>query len=267
MQNFRMTDNFTEIYDTYLDLWETGNRNHADEITFRQLQRMIQKFTGVFGPFSYAIQDYSSGNFLYVDEDISRIWGYEADLFYEEGIRFFLNILLPRYNELHYKLFRIGWEYVHQLDPKDILMVSANFDHPSRKKTGELCRILSRQIVVRLDDDNKIWLCIALFTDISHIKAPDINDPTKLSIHIPKKRKLLVNTPSGDSLIDLEILTVREREILRLYADDNTTREIAEELFISRYTVQTHRNNLLKKTGCKNLAELVHFSKCHINAY
>jgi len=47
-------------------------------------------------------------------------------------------------------------------------------------------------------------------------------------------------------------LTKREREIVRLIAQEYTTGEIAEELFISLNTVETHRKNILKKLEVRN---------------
>jgi DNA-binding NarL/FixJ family response regulator len=52
-------------------------------------------------------------------------------------------------------------------------------------------------------------------------------------------------------------LTAREMEILRLVADGLTNAQIADQLFTSPRTVETHRQNLLAKTGAKNTAALV----------
>ena len=56
---------------------------------------------------------------------------------------------------------------------------------------------------------------------------------------------------------DVPMLTRREREVLRLIADGLTTQEIADELFISRTTVDTHRKNLLLKMEAKNVAAMI----------
>lgn len=53
------------------------------------------------------------------------------------------------------------------------------------------------------------------------------------------------------------MITPKEREILNLIANGFSTKEIAEKLSISFYTVQTHRKNLLAKTSSKNSTELV----------
>lgn len=52
-------------------------------------------------------------------------------------------------------------------------------------------------------------------------------------------------------------LTKREKEILQLILEEYTTSEIAEKLFLSLSTVETHRKNLLSKAGVRNTAGLV----------
>ena len=55
-------------------------------------------------------------------------------------------------------------------------------------------------------------------------------------------------------------LTPREKEILQLICEQYTTPEIGAKLFISPRTVDGHRNNLLSKLDCKNIAGLVVFA-------
>ncbi|SIS53823.1 two component transcriptional regulator, LuxR family [Zobellia uliginosa] len=56
---------------------------------------------------------------------------------------------------------------------------------------------------------------------------------------------------------DLPRLTRREKHILTLIADGKTTNTIAEELFISPLTVETHRRNLMQKLEVSNAASLI----------
>lgn len=55
-------------------------------------------------------------------------------------------------------------------------------------------------------------------------------------------------------------LTEREIDVLKLIVLENTTSEIAEKLFISIHTVETHRKNLIKKLKVKNIAGLVKYA-------
>jgi DNA-binding NarL/FixJ family response regulator len=57
-----------------------------------------------------------------------------------------------------------------------------------------------------------------------------------------------------------KLLTEREREILKLIAREYTNKDIAEELFISERTVETHRKNIFRKTKTSSLVGLIKFA-------
>lgn len=55
-------------------------------------------------------------------------------------------------------------------------------------------------------------------------------------------------------------ITKREKEIMKLIVEGNTSAEIAKKLFLSTRTVETHRSNVMNKLDLKNTAELVRFA-------
>ena len=55
-------------------------------------------------------------------------------------------------------------------------------------------------------------------------------------------------------------LTAREREVLQLTADGHSGTDIAERLFISPRTVETHRANLMRKLKVRNQKELIRYA-------
>jgi DNA-binding NarL/FixJ family response regulator len=57
-----------------------------------------------------------------------------------------------------------------------------------------------------------------------------------------------------------ETLTTREKEILKLIAEGKASKEIADLLFISIYTVNNHRANIMKKLKRKKTADLVKYA-------
>jgi DNA-binding NarL/FixJ family response regulator len=65
------------------------------------------------------------------------------------------------------------------------------------------------------------------------------------------------NKPSKPLNAPFPTISRREKQILQLIVDEKTTAEIAEELFISFGTVETHRRNLLLKLNARNTAGLV----------
>jgi DNA-binding NarL/FixJ family response regulator len=71
--------------------------------------------------------------------------------------------------------------------------------------------------------------------------------------------KLIDSAKSSDSIVSASRtrLTKRELEILKMIALEMTNDEIAKGLFISKRTVDTHRQNLLNKLHVKNTAGLI----------
>ena len=57
-----------------------------------------------------------------------------------------------------------------------------------------------------------------------------------------------------------DILTARELEVLKLIADAQTSKEIAEQLVISVKTVERHRQNILDKLGLRDRVELTRYA-------
>lgn len=87
------------------------------------------------------------------------------------------------------------------------------------------------------------------------------------AIHDVKNGKVYLSSDVNKMLItnlnnpdEGKLLTDREREILKLIAKEYTNKNIAEELFISERTVETHRKNIFKKTGTNSLVGLIKFA-------
>jgi DNA-binding NarL/FixJ family response regulator len=56
-------------------------------------------------------------------------------------------------------------------------------------------------------------------------------------------------------------LTNREVEVINLISNELSTKEIAKTLFLSEYTIQTHRKNIIRKTGAKTTIAFLNLSK------
>lgn len=72
------------------------------------------------------------------------------------------------------------------------------------------------------------------------------------------QKKKLTNTQGKVTLPN--DLTKREQEVLALVASGKSNQEVADDLFISIKTVDTHKNHILDKLGLKNTAELVKYA-------
>lgn len=68
---------------------------------------------------------------------------------------------------------------------------------------------------------------------------------------------LAVSKPAPD------LLTNRERQVMKLLAEGKSHKEIADLLYISIFTVRNHRENIMKKLNLKNLVALVRYAMNH----
>lgn len=59
---------------------------------------------------------------------------------------------------------------------------------------------------------------------------------------------------------DKQVLSKREMEVLALISEGYTNAEIADKLFTSKRTIETHRQNILEKTKSKNTAHLIKYA-------
>tara|TARA_B100000767_G_C19700697_1_gene508284 strand:+ start:402 stop:1079 length:678 start_codon:yes stop_codon:yes gene_type:complete len=76
-----------------------------------------------------------------------------------------------------------------------------------------------------------------------------------------QKAEIDVNDLDFDSFTcEAVVLSERENEIIKLVAEGNTNGKIAELLFLSNHTVNTHRKNIMAKLGVKNTAGIVMYA-------
>lgn len=100
-----------------------------------------------------------------------------------------------------------------------------------------------------------------------YVLKKDTHKELLSAIHDVKNGKVYLSSDVNKMLItnlnnpdEGKLLTDREREILKLIAKEYTNKNIAEELFISERTVETHRKNIFRKTGTNSLVGLIKFA-------
>ena len=64
----------------------------------------------------------------------------------------------------------------------------------------------------------------------------------------------------AESRAEVPELTAREREVLQLLAEGNSTKEIAASLHVSAKTIETHRRRIMDKLGIDNVAGLTKYA-------
>lgn len=99
-------------------------------------------------------------------------------------------------------------------------------------------------------------------TDSDQVKATirEIMNGTDL---FPKSGREQTGDPGIESVTGIHMLSKREKEIIQFLISGHTAKAIAGELYLSEYTVETHRRNILRKLGLNSVVELIAF--CYRN--
>ena len=97
-------------------------------------------------------------------------------------------------------------------------------------------------------------------TEIAHAALEVIAGRRYLSAPLSERAIAALTSRTADQSDPLATLTPREREVLLLAAEGVGTTEMAERLFISPRTAETHRTNLMQKLGLQSQTDLVRFA-------
>lgn len=124
------------------------------------------------------------------------------------------------------------------------------FQYRMLNAKGQYVNVISRQQVVQKDRNGKAWIIMG-----------EINIAPDQTI-VERVKRTVINQCTGEVLITPPVsadkrLTVREMEILLLIRQGFLSKEIADKLNLSIYTVNNHRKNILAKLNVDNVIEAI----------
>jgi DNA-binding NarL/FixJ family response regulator len=80
------------------------------------------------------------------------------------------------------------------------------------------------------------------------------------SITLLLLNKYIKNLKTDNERADIKSLSSREVEIMKMWGNSNTNKEIADKLFLSVRTVETHKNHIMQKLNLKTSVDMVKFA-------
>lgn len=126
-------------------------------------------------------------------------------------------------------------------------------------KTGETMKWYLSTFPLELDSKGKPILLFIFIQDITHLMKGD--DYWIRGVFGKEEKKVFVYHSAENRIIEQEILSEREKEVLKYIKQGLNTRQIADILAISPNTVDNHRRNMLARTGTRDTTALVHLCK------
>lgn len=225
-------------YDVNYDLWNKKRE------TIEAFSKMSQSCIFTVDVFKERY-DFASENF-------SRIFGYnpawiktirkQGD-FLEERIHPDDRAQIKEYQIEHGK-------FIYSLSPAERNDYQQIFQFRMLNARHQYVNVISRHQVFEKDQNGKAWMIMGVM-DIS----PDQSLAAKI-------KRTVVNRKTGEIVSPIFVagdkqLTSREKEILSLASQGFLSKEIADRLQLSIYTVNNHRKNILEKLNVDNVIEAI----------
>lgn len=193
----------------------------------------------------FFLADYSTLRMLYVSRNVEQVLGYKPT---EYDFTNHFEIIHPDDRKA---VFEIGkmvlnreMNYITGVSNRHVVLYMT---YRAERSNGRYTRI-SLTVSRHIDPEGGIYE-LAVIRDISHIHCG-----TKVSFSLlggRPFRELPEVHGEGPSI------SRREQEIIYHISQGYTSRRIAYELNISEYTVNTHRKNIMRKTGTRNLVDML----------
>jgi DNA-binding CsgD family transcriptional regulator len=145
-------------------------------------------------------------------------------------------------------------QFIYSLPPEERNDYQQIFQFRMLNANRDYVNVISRQHVIEQDRNGKAWMVMGII-DLS----PD-------QLFSEKVKRTVLNRKTGELLASLPIptekqLTKREKEILLLIRQGFLSKEIADRLKISIYTVNNHRKNILEKLDVDNVMEALNAAR------
>jgi len=215
-----------------------------------------QKLLNLFHPgeFYYYILHVPSANIELVSDTMADILGYEPEEF---TVELLLGAMhpddLPYFLQFEQKV----QEFFSQLPAEKVLKYKVSYDFRIKRKQGNYLRLFHQVATIQINEEGGVNRVIGIHTDITSLKTENGSSLSFIGLDGEESYKnvLTVKTPVADNPEILN-LSKREKQILTCILQGKTSMEIADSLFISKFTVDTHRRNILAKTDCRNTNEL-----------
>ncbi len=165
-----------------------------------------------------------------------------------EDIEVLLNQVLPDFANI-----------VAEAAPEDKKNIQFQHNYRFKRKSGEFVNLLEQTYVLEIDDQGRGSAVLSNVILLNNTEQLPIRWSAKILRNNSISETIFLKTHNVAEP-KVKGITTRELDILRNLASGKTSKEIGNELFISRHTVDTHRRNLLSKLECRSVVELAQFA-------
>lgn len=245
---------FLDFYYSVAKIWDKAQTTDGlYTIATTLTNELHKKIINIFqtGRSYYMIFNFRDVELEFISAEIQNVLGYKPC---EMTATLFLQSIHPDDKNYFLKFENRVTQFYKELPPEKRGNYIYHHDYRVKNKNDKYIRILHQIVPIEYDEHN-FYKTLAMHTDITHIKRDGVPALSIIGLH---------DEPSYYDIQDTEnftksysLFTNREKEIITLIIEGCGSKEIAQELRISLYTVNNHRKNILKKAKVKTPQDLL----------
>jgi DNA-binding CsgD family transcriptional regulator len=246
------------------------NIHHNNEMVHNEsIKNLYNQFLQLAGnmynsfPIFY-ILDYTRGEYVCLTKSIFFSTGYDSEEFLEnEGAERMIDLVHPDdYKVFNQKLFSTTTSFLKKTPQPDHDQYVFSFNFRVICKDKRVTNVWQSATYLTSEKTGMPLYNIGVVLDISSIKKDTFITHTieKVENAGNRKQKVLVASNFFYPSEEDTLLTRQEKNVLGYISDGLSSKQVAGKLKLSENTIANHRQNMLRKTNTKNVAELVAFS-------
>jgi len=254
----RPDKNLRNYYEEYLEVYRSVSSDNG----ILDLQKLLKKGNSDMSfclPFGTCLIDYSQLEYIHISDHCGEIVSYPVEDYTRGGLNFHAANFHPEdrviFSRQVFRDIRAFWKTI---PAGEISQYRFSFNHRYIRQDGTEMQFMQRSTFMEPDRDGDPVLNLLTFTDISDFKK-DKSLVLSVSRYLQGKGYIQVFSKSYPGL-ELQPLTKREAEILKLSLEGLSNKMIAYKLFLSLQTIKNHKRNMMEKTGTRNLAGMINLS-------
>ncbi|MFC5270214.1 PAS domain-containing protein [Adhaeribacter terreus] len=251
-------NSFKRTYAEMCALWEMQDYTEvaSDYDQFEQTNPALVQVLNQ-SPCVTWIIDVRRMQYLFMSSNVKAALGYDASLFTTQGIPFVNEITHPDDLPKTWGLIKKIWDFLLAQPAGKRKQYKFNHDYRMAKANGSYIRVLEQCSILQQDSNGNITHVMGVCSDITHLKK---NETLTASLTSSEDNSCIFFSPEMDGINPQDVLSKRELEIVKLIADGYSSKLIADKLCIRFSTVNTDRQNILRKTKTNSTGEFEQFT-------
>lgn len=211
----------------------------------------------------YCITNTQTLQFEYISKNMFSCIGLSQKELQDKGMQYLWSKMHPDDIECWLKAMKELMEFtLTEINEEDRSKMSYTWNYRLKHANGNYVNIIQNTTPIEFDTHKKPIIGLAHYTVVgSHLNMDVCASAKKLNDN-NEYETLYFNNFSHKLLS--EGLSNRERDVVRLLIQNLSSKEIAQKLYISSNTVDTHRRNILKKLNISSTGELKGLVKSNV---